>query len=370
MHQQKPIESKNCPKILLWAFSNTGGIRTFFNIYQNGFKCDFYAIRSINSHKDDSDIFCRFSIVKKNMLWYFYGLLYKIIPNYFYKFKSILKIASGICIIKDFFNYDDQIIATDIITLIILKKCQYPNIVYYAQHDESIFSETNAYLCKKYSKNIYNNISLITNSSWLKQTFLSKYTLQSMLCVPGVDSKNFSKRDIGSYRKTPLQLLALARPQEWKGTNVLIKAFDEITNKYPDIKLILFGSFDISVASSQNISFVKNISDDQLVDLYKSSDLTINPSFYESSPGPVIESLSCGTPVISTCIGVEDIGYFDEPNTLFEAKNKAQLSKLLIKLINNTNNEYQNLCAKAYEHQSVSWECTVDNLYNSDIFLR
>ena len=98
--------------------------------------------------------------------------------------------------------------------------------------------------------------------------------------------------------------------------------------------------------------------------------MTINPSFFESSPGPVIESLSCGTPVISTRTGVEDIRYFDEPNTLFEAKNEAELSMLLIKLINNTNNEYQDLCVKAYEHKSLSWETTVDNLYQSDIFLR
>ena len=58
------------------------------------------------------------------------------------------------------------------------------------------------------------------------------------------------------------------------------------------------------------------------------------------------------------------------PNTLFEAKNEAELSALLIKLINNKNNEYQDLCVKAYEHKSVSWETTVDNLYQSDIFLR
>ena len=112
---------KKHPKILLWAFSNTGGIRTFFNIYKYGFECDFYAIRSIDNHKDHSEIFCPFTIVKKNIFWYLYGFLYKIIPNYFYKLKSVIKIKSGVCLIKGYFDTKDQIISTDIITLIILK---------------------------------------------------------------------------------------------------------------------------------------------------------------------------------------------------------------------------------------------------------
>lgn len=361
---------KKHPKILLWAFSNTGGIRTFFNIYKYGFECDFHAIRSIDNHKDHSKIFCPFSIVKKNIFWYLYGFLYKIIPNYFYKLKSVIKIKSGVCLIKGYFDTKDQIIATDIITLIILKKSGYRNIVYYSQHDESILSKTNEYLYKKYSKYAYDSISLITNSSWLKQNFVTKFNLKSKICIPGVDYEYFSKREKESYKGKPTKLLALARPQEWKGTKVLINAFDKVKSHYPNIELILFGSFDIATDSSHRISFVKNISDDQLVDLYKKSDLTINPSFFESSPGPVIESLSCGTPVISTRTGVEDIRYFDEPNTLFEEKNEAELTMLLIKLINNKNNEYQDLCVKAYEHKSVSWETTVDNLYQSDIFLR
>ncbi len=361
---------KNHPKILLWAFSNTGGVRTFFNIYKHGFRCHFYAIRSIDDHKSHSDIFCPFNLVKKNIFWYLYGLVYKIIPDYFYKLKSIIKIQSGVTLIRGYFNYDDQIIATDITTLIILKKCNYINVVYYSQHDESILSKTNEYLYKKYSKYIFSSISLITNSTWLKQKFLSKFNLKSHICIPGVDYKHFSKRKKESYNKKPMKLLALARPQEWKGTNILIKAFGEAKKRYANLELLLFGSFDISATSGNGISFVKNISDNELVNLYKSCDLTINPSFYESSPGPVIESLSCGTPVISTQVGVEDIRYFVESNTLFEARNEAHLSSLLIKLIGNKNNEYQKLCDAAHNHKPVSWITTVENLYQSDIFLR
>ena len=114
----------------------------------------------------------------------------------------------------------DQIIATDIITLIILKKCI--EILFTIQHDESILSKTNEYLYKKYSKYAYDSISLITNSSWLKQNIFSKFNLKSKICIPGVDYKYFSKREKESYREKPTKLLALARPQEWKGTKVLI----------------------------------------------------------------------------------------------------------------------------------------------------
>tara|TARA_B100001063_G_C16748424_1_gene548871 strand:- start:38 stop:1126 length:1089 start_codon:yes stop_codon:yes gene_type:complete len=359
---------KRNPKILLWAFSNTGGVRTFFNIYKHGFSCDFYVIRSINEHRDHSDIFCQFDIVKKNIIWYIFGIAYKIIPDYFYKLKSTLKIKSGVALIKNYFDRTDPIIATDLSILIILKNSGYTNITYYAQHDESLLSKTNRYLYSKYATNIFSNINLITNSSWLKNIYLSNHNLTSEVCIPGVDYKNFSKRSSDSYKEKPQTLLALARPQAWKGTKVLIEAFNIVQKRYKDLNLILFGSFDIDYTDNDNISFIKNISDTELINFYKSSDLTINPSFYESSPGPVIESLSCGTPVISTKIGVEDINYFQSPDTLFKEKDKLALSSLLIKLIESKNGEYKKLCNVAYQHEPVSWDATVENLYHSDIF--
>jgi glycosyltransferase involved in cell wall biosynthesis len=88
-----------------------------------------------------------------------------------------------------------------------------------------------------------------------------------------------------------------------KGLSLLQRAFDELKN--PNIHLGLLGSHSesINLPKSRYTSLGK-INDERLMSLaYSASDLFVIPSIEDNLPNTVIESISCGTPVIGFHIG-------------------------------------------------------------------
>ena len=70
------------------------------------------------------------------------------------------------------------------------------------------------------------------------------------------------------------------------------------------------------------------------------SDLFINTSFFEGFPNAVVEALSCNTPVICSKShgGIFDIIKKNEYGYLFELNKAENLSKLILKFLNNDQN--------------------------------
>ena len=97
------------------------------------------------------------------------------------------------------------------------------------------------------------------------------------------------------------------------GLHGLIQAWKLIVSERPDAKLRIAGDgpqrdeleglvAELGLAST--VSFLGRVSDEQLVELYQDSDVTVVPSTsFEGFGLVVLESLACGTPVIATRIG-------------------------------------------------------------------
>lgn len=92
-----------------------------------------------------------------------------------------------------------------------------------------------------------------------------------------------------------------------KNISGLIKAFRIIREKIPGIKLVIagnhsgFGSAPLHkmMDDLQNdLILLKGVSEEELVLLYNSAELFIFPSFAEGFGLPVLEAMSCGTPVV------------------------------------------------------------------------
>jgi len=149
------------------------------------------------------------------------------------------------------------------------------------------------------------NMTIITPSEWLrnlvKQSFLGKYPVK--IINNGIDLKTFKPTENDFREKHILKdkFIILGVSSVW---NVLkgMGYFAEIAGKLDDsYKIILVG-----VTKSQKKKLPKNITgiiktnnSKELANLYTMADVFVNPTLEDSFPTTNLESLACGTPVIT-----------------------------------------------------------------------
>ena len=106
-------------------------------------------------------------------------------------------------------------------------------------------------------------------------------------------------------------ILFVGRLIEVKGVRLLLKIAKRLSSKYKDIHFVfigegpLVGEVKIATRKLMNVVYVGRIETKRLVAYYNVADCVIVPSYkHEEGFGRVIlESLSCGTPVIASNIG-------------------------------------------------------------------
>ena len=91
-----------------------------------------------------------------------------------------------------------------------------------------------------------------------------------------------------------------------KGYLLLLKAVAEIHKINPKIHLIVPGfgvDESLQTKSTSYVSLLKHIPFGDMPDYYSAADLFVLPTVYEGLPKSMLESMSCGVPVISTAVG-------------------------------------------------------------------
>jgi glycosyltransferase involved in cell wall biosynthesis len=128
-----------------------------------------------------------------------------------------------------------------------------------------------------------------------------------------------------------------------KGVKELISAVSRLKKNHPAIKVLLAGDgeeYDNMVSMVEDLGLMDNvhmvgwISHDQLPEWLNQIKLLILPSFSEGLPNILLESMSCGTPVLANNVGgIPDVisdglnGYIMKDNTPEEIN--EQVSKIM-----------------------------------------
>lgn len=103
-------------------------------------------------------------------------------------------------------------------------------------------------------------------------------------------------------------ILSVATLNRRKNIPELIKAFESITDKYPDLKLVLVGGMGNEkrelLTKHPNVIFTGYIPDENLPSLYKNALLYVFPSLYEGFGIPLIEAQYSNCPVLCSDIPV------------------------------------------------------------------
>lgn len=133
--------------------------------------------------------------------------------------------------------------------------------------------------------------------------------------------------EAANYGQTssPPYILVLSSPSPHKNIDGLIRAFAEIAQLHPELRLVIAGHLapNIRIPSrlQDRVEIMGYVSRDELLALYRSAACFVMPSFYEGFGIPIIEAMASGTPVAASNIaalpevGGNAVCYFDPNNT-------------------------------------------------------
>ncbi len=197
--------------------------------------------------------------------------------------------------------------------------------------------------------------NIITNSKATKQDVNSFFKIPlSKITVLSNSVVNYSTQ-LKGIETNFNNLLYVGRLHPEKGVDVLIKAFSELTNKFPDLQLDIIGGGDTlralqdlghSLGISDKVSFLGEKDKASVLHAYKKSYCTIIPSRSEAFGFTVIEAMSTGTCVVgANNTGIKEIIVPGDTGLLFETGNFEDLANKLEKLIEDL--KYRNKLANA-----------------------
>lgn len=178
-------------------------------------------------------------------------------------------------------------------------------------------SDITSHILKEKSK-IYQNIrmNIVAPSKWMMQQAKDSilFREQDITYIPnGIDIKIFRNRDKDDSKrffhldeKTKFILFGGIHPvsDANKGFQHLQKAMKIISDsKKENLGLLIFGTESADSICNLPARYLGNLDDDSMVNAYNAAEVTVVPSESENLSYIIMESLSCGTPVVAFDIG-------------------------------------------------------------------
>ena len=207
---------------------------------------------------------------------------------------------------------------------------------------------------------------LIAISDFVNEDLKKHFHVDGQVMPLPVDTSKFRPLDEGQIND-PVVLCTASLKVSRKRVSLLVKAFERLIEKRPDVSLILSGHTDaatnmmllhsVHARAGKSIRIIGVGREMGLPDLYRKATLTVLPSINEAFGLVVIESLASGTPVVGTRSGgIPDI--LDDPGVgvLFEPTDRPEelCDALLRGLELSQDPQTRSRCRKHAE--SYSWE--------------
>jgi glycosyltransferase involved in cell wall biosynthesis len=152
------------------------------------------------------------------------------------------------------------------------------------------------------------NLTIVPVSNWLaekvSESFLSEIPLQ--VIQNGIDLKTFYPKNSREFINEKYELkdkfIILGVASTWdkrKGFDEFIKLNDLIDKNIYSIILVGLDDDLLKKIPSNIIGIKRTESVNELADLYSAADVFVNPTFEDTFPTTNLESLACGTPIIT-----------------------------------------------------------------------
>jgi glycosyltransferase involved in cell wall biosynthesis len=202
----------------------------------------------------------------------------------------------------------------------------------------------------------------IVVSNWLKEIMVTQYSSTSVDLVPnGVDMKQFFSppRD----RQAVPTIGFLYSSASLKGVSIVLSAIAEVRKRFPNIRVVCFGSEQPRAAEPlpEGTEFLFSPPQDQIRSIYGCCDVWVTASRSEGFNLPAMEAMACRTPVVATKTGWPYDNVKDSENGfLCDIDSIPEIVKGIESVLLLSNDQWRKMSARAYltvEH--CTWDRSV-----------
>jgi len=209
---------------------------------------------------------------------------------------------------------------------------------------------------------------MIANSKYVKERIAKYYRRDASVINPSVDTKQFSP----SNKKDDYYLMT-GRLVSYKRYDIVVEAF----NKMPDKKLFIAGSNVVAgsgviddslekLATSKNIHFLGQVSDEKLKKLYAEAKAYIFPAEEDFGITP-LEAMASGTPVVAFGKGGATETVIDKKTGLFFAEQTPESVCDAIKKFETMTFKTADLVAQAQKFEKIIFKQKIKTYINKCI---
>lgn len=214
-------------------------------------------------------------------------------------------------------------------------------------------SKRNFELKKELFAGISNQLTIVTPSAWLgnlvKESFLKDCRVE--VINNGIDLNTFKPMP-GSFKKKhgiEDKKMVLALASEWtirKGFKDIIYLGTQLPNDY---QLVMVGLAEeqLTKIPENIIAITRTNNVQQLIEIYSEADVFVNASVEDNFPTVILESLACGTPVVTYDTGGCKEEIDEDTGVLVEKYAKDKLVDAVISIGSKTEQRVEDCIKKA-----------------------
>lgn len=226
----------------------------------------------------------------------------------------------------------------------------------------SIFKQrvTKDFYLKKALFKDFDNLTLVTPSKWLKGICSLSFLRDKKIEVinNGIDLNDFKP---SKEKNDKFQVLAVSN--FWTKD----KGSEDLKNLIPlldeNIEVYVVGNDSDKIAGVKAIAHTN--SKKELVDLYSSSHVLINPTLDDNFPSVNIESIACGTPVITYRTGGSPEIIDEKTGFVVDKGNYKAMAKVINELYKNYYFKSEDCVKRSYRYSKEVMKKEYEELYES-----
>jgi len=148
-----------------------------------------------------------------------------------------------------------------------------------------------------------------------------------------------------------------------KGPELMLEVYQRVHRLKPKIPLLMFGSYPRPAGLPKATCYVRLPSIPEARDLYSGAQVWLCASRSEGFPGPVLEAMACGCPVVATdCGGTADQIEDGVNGFIVPVDDATQMSERVLKLVEDPGLSEQFVAASEAKLTEFTWPRAIQTL--------